>query len=55
MRGWTQSDLAERYGTGVPHISKIENGHIRNLQLDTLFRLADALDVKPEWLLGGMT
>lgn len=43
--GYTQKDLAERLGAIQQYISKIENGH-ENISIDTLKRIADALDKK---------
>ncbi|MFD4660851.1 helix-turn-helix domain-containing protein [Kitasatospora sp. NPDC058444] len=48
-RGLSQVQLQERSGVDNKTISRVENGH-RNVGLDELVRLADALDV-PVWRL----
>lgn len=50
--GLTQERLAEAAGISVPHLSNIENGKKR-LGLETLLRIALALGVTPDRLLGG--
>jgi transcriptional regulator with XRE-family HTH domain len=44
-RGWTQPHLAEAAGMSQPRISEIERPGERKLNLETLFRLAEAFDV----------
>lgn len=44
-RGWTQSQLAEKAGMLQPRISAIETPGKGKLNLETLLRLASALDV----------
>lgn len=44
-RDWTQPRLAELAGMSQPRISEIERPGERNLNLDTLLRLASAFDV----------
>ncbi len=39
----TQTELAERIGTGQRRVSKIEHGDIERTQVDTLRRYAEAL------------
>lgn len=51
MRGWTQAELAARVGIDHTGISHLESGRRENVQIDTLMRLADALEVTPQWLL----
>ena len=41
--GLSQVDLALMIGSSKSHISSIENGRV-NLNMETVFRLADALD-----------
>jgi transcriptional regulator with XRE-family HTH domain len=49
-RRLTQEELAEKVGTYSGQISLLENGK-RQLSVKWLFRLADALDITPGWLL----
>ena len=44
-RGWTQPMLAKEAGMSQPRISEIERPGERNLNLETLLRLAEAYDV----------
>ena len=46
----SQSQLADRCGIPKPRLSEYENDHLRP-SLETLIRLADALDVPPGRLL----
>jgi transcriptional regulator with XRE-family HTH domain len=48
-RGLTQEELAEKVGTYSGQISLLENGK-RQLSVKWLYRLADALDITPGWL-----
>ncbi|MCF3101406.1 helix-turn-helix transcriptional regulator [Streptomyces roseoverticillatus] len=48
-RNWSQEKLAEAAGLDRQAINRIENG-IASTRLDSLFRIADALDV-PAWSL----
>jgi transcriptional regulator with XRE-family HTH domain len=47
QRGLNQTELAELSGIGQGKISKIETGDFESLNLKTLFKLAEALDVAP--------
>ena len=49
-RGLTQEQLAEKVGTYSGQISLLEHGK-RQLSVKWLYRLADALDITPGWLL----
>ena len=55
-RGWTQSELGKRCGgasgKGLTKgaVSQWENGTIKNIRLDTFFRLADALGLEARYL-----
>ena len=51
-RGWTQTELADKVGTSQAVVQKIENG--KSLRPRILEQLADALDVKPAWLMFGV-
>ena len=48
-RGWTQRELATRIGFDLT-ISAIERGRV-SIRIDTLQRIADALEVAPRELL----
>ncbi len=50
--GWTQMYLAERVGTSQAVIQKIENG--KSLRPRILEQIANALDVRPAWLMFGV-
>ena len=45
-RGLTQKELAEKLKASVQYIGRLERGAERNLQLNTLLKLATALDVQ---------
>jgi transcriptional regulator with XRE-family HTH domain len=45
-RGWRQQDLAARSGVSPSTISRLERGHPGPLSLDTIRRVAAALDVR---------
>ena len=51
MRGWTQSELATRAGLPPSSIAHFEAGS-RKPSFDTLRRLATALEVTTDYLLG---
>ena len=48
----TQEQLAELSGLKQFHISRIENGDIKDIKGDTIVRLARALRVSTDYLLG---
>src|SRR5260370_38908289 len=50
QRGWTQDELAERWGHSPAYISQIENGKRKLDSAAQLVRLADILDVPEEKL-----
>jgi len=50
--GLTQAQLSERTGIRQFHISRIEGGGIRDVKGETLRRLALALRVSADFLLG---
>lgn len=47
----TQEELADKIGVKYSAISKYENGRVCNLKRDTIAALAEALNVKPSWLM----
>ena len=49
--GMTQKELAEKIGVKFSAIHKYESGMVVNLKRETIAALADALDVKPSWLM----
>lgn len=51
MRGWSQSDLAQEAGMPPSSIAHFETGS-RKPSFDTLRRLANALEVTTDYLLG---
>lgn len=57
-RGWTQQDLARRSRVSRSTISRLERGHPGTFALDTIRRVAGALDVRvdlvPRWRAGDL-
>jgi transcriptional regulator with XRE-family HTH domain len=51
-KGWTQQDLADKTGLTPAFLSYLENG-TRSGSLESLLKLAEALNVEPEQLLAG--
>lgn len=51
-RGISQERLAELAGLHRTYVSSVERG-ARNISIDNIARLAKALDVSPDKLLGG--
>lgn len=51
MRGWSQGDLADRAGLPPSSIAHFEAGS-RKPSFDTLYRLANALEMTTDYLLG---
>ena len=49
--GLTQEQLAEKIGVKNAAIHKYEVGIVKNLKRETIAALAEALDVKPSWLM----
>jgi transcriptional regulator with XRE-family HTH domain len=47
-RAWRQEDLAARAGVSQATISRVERGHVGSLSVDTVRRIAAALDVRLE-------
>jgi transcriptional regulator with XRE-family HTH domain len=50
-KGWSQAQLAERASVRIATISDIENAKTRRIDLDTLEKLANALDVDASYLI----
>ncbi len=48
QRGLTQAELAHRIGVSQPFIAKLESGQTHNFSLETLVKLAVALDSELE-------
>jgi transcriptional regulator with XRE-family HTH domain len=51
-KGLRNIDLAERLGIAVPSVSRMLRGR-QNIEIDTLYRLADALEVPLQITFGG--
>ncbi len=52
LRGYTQEQFAERIGKSWSFIAQIESPNIiRGVSLETLFSMAEALEIKPYMLL----
>jgi transcriptional regulator with XRE-family HTH domain len=45
-KGWRQEDLAARADVSQATISRVERGHVDKLSLETIRRIAKALDIK---------
>ena len=51
-RGYTQENLAENVGISLNFLAQVEGtGTIRGISLETLFKMADVLQVAPSKLL----
>ena len=51
-RGYTQENLAEKVGICLNFLAQVEGtGTIRGISLETLFKMADVLQVAPSKLL----
>ena len=53
VRGYLQSDLAEKIATYRSYIARIENGHV-GISLKRIIEIADALEVSAISLIGGL-
>jgi transcriptional regulator with XRE-family HTH domain len=57
-RGWRQHDLATRAGVSRATVSRLERGHPGTFSLDTIRRVAAALDIRvdvvPRWRAGDL-
>jgi len=51
-RGYTQESFAEKVGISLNFLAQVEGtGTVRGVSLETLFKMADALQVAPSKLL----
>ncbi len=51
-RGYTQENLAEKVGISLNFLAQVEGtGTVRGISLETLFKMADVLQVAPSKLL----
>lgn len=50
--GLTQEQLAIKAGVPYTTLSKIENGLVKNPTINTLKKIADALEVSVDYLIG---
>jgi len=51
-KGWTQIQLATKSGLPQPTISRIESGACKNIKIETLDKLSEALGVSIDYLAG---
>jgi transcriptional regulator with XRE-family HTH domain len=51
-KDWTQQELSKRAGVNAITISRIERGKADQVYVETLMRLAQALEVSTDYLLG---
>ena len=51
-RGWSQKALSDKTGLSQKTLSLVEKGRSQRLYADTVVRLAKALEVSTDWLLG---
>jgi len=51
-KGWTQEKLAQQAGISFHTLIKVERGYIKNPKLETLVKLAKALDISVDKLIG---
>ena len=52
LRGWSQQDLVRASGVGQNNLSDLEQGKKPGVRADTVVRLAEALGVGTDYLLG---
>jgi transcriptional regulator with XRE-family HTH domain len=52
LAGWSQNELARRSGVPRPIVSELESGKQKGLKVDTARRLARALGVSLDMLVG---
>ena len=54
LRGMTRAELAEKSGLTVSGLSRLESFTKGSTEAKSVFQLAHALDVRPEWLWNGV-
>ncbi|MHA2096394.1 MAG: helix-turn-helix domain-containing protein [Candidatus Hodarchaeales archaeon] len=52
QKGWSQEKLAVESGISYNTIIKIERGGIENPKIETVIKLADALNISIDFLIG---
>ena len=52
LRGWSQKELAKRANLHHVMLNRLEKGHKAGVQAETIRRLAEALHVTSDYLLG---
>ena len=52
LRGWSQKELAKRAGLHHVMLNRLEKGHKAGVQAETIRKLAEALRVSSDYLLG---
>lgn len=52
QKGWSQEKLAAESGVSYNTIIKLERGRIRNPKIETMVKLAEALEVSLDTLVG---
>jgi len=45
-KGLTQKSLASKSGVSLSRLLNVESGNIKNIQISTLYKIANGLDVK---------
>jgi transcriptional regulator with XRE-family HTH domain len=50
--GFTLKEVADKLGVRDATVQRYESGNIKNLKQETISKLAEILNVKPEWLMG---
>ncbi len=53
LKDWTQARLAKNAGLQVGTVARVERGRIPNPRINTLVRIADALNLRLGYLLEG--
>lgn len=51
-KGWTQEELCREARVALNTVARLEQGHLRQLRTDTLLKLARALNVTTDELMG---
>ena len=50
-QGLSSGELADKAGIHINTLSRIENGANNNTSADTLYKIAEALDISFDWLM----